>query len=41
MSNSTQNGPESAKIATIDDGHVNAARGSSIVEIALGPQDGE
>jgi len=41
VSNSARNGPESAKIATVDDGHVNAPRGSSIVEIALGPQNGE
>src|SRR3954463_9930143 len=38
LSNSSQNGPESAKMASVDDRHVNAPRGSSIVEITPGPQ---
>ena len=39
MINSPQNGPESTKTASVDDGHINAPRGSSIVEIALGPSN--
>ena len=31
------NGSESAKTVSVDDGHVNAPQGSSIVEIALAP----
>src|SRR3954465_9974758 len=38
LSNSPQNGPESAKTASVDDRHVNAPRGSSIVEFTPGPQ---
>src|SRR3954463_13022901 len=38
LSNSPQNGPESAKTASVDDRHVNAHRGSSVVEITRGPQ---
>ena len=38
MSNSPRNGPELAKTVSVDDGHVNAPRGSSIVEIALEPK---
>ena len=29
---------ELAKAVSVDDGHINAPRGSSIVEIALGPK---
>ena len=32
---------ELAKTVSVDDGHINAPRGSSIVEIALGPQNAE
>src|SRR6187399_623737 len=39
MSNSPRNGPESAKTANVDDRHVSAPRGSSIVEITPGPQN--
>ena len=38
MSNSARNGSELAKTVSVDDGHVNALLGSSIVEIALGPK---
>ena len=38
MINSPQNGPESAKIASVDDLHVIAPWASSIMEITLGPQ---
>ena len=38
MSNSPLNGPESAKTASVDDRHVNAPRGSSIMEITPGPK---
>ena len=38
MSNNPQNGSELAKTMSVDDGHVNALLGSSIVEIALGPK---
>ena len=38
VSNSPRNRQESAKIASANDGHVNAPSGLSIVEIALGPQ---
>src|SRR4051812_49695996 len=38
LSNSPQNGSESTKTASVDDRHVNAPRGSSIVEITPGPQ---
>ena len=41
MSDSPRNGLELAKTVSVDDGHVNAPQGSSIVEIALGPQNGE
>ena len=37
MSNSPRNGSELAKTSSVDDGHVNAPRGSSIVEITAGP----
>src|SRR3954465_8204737 len=40
-SNCPWNGPESAKTASVDDLHVNAPRGSSIVEITSGPQNSE
>src|SRR6187399_907346 len=39
VSNSPRNGSESAKTATVDDRHVSAPRGSSIVEITPGPQN--
>ena len=38
MSNSPQNGSELAKTMIVDDGHVNALLGSSIMEMALGPK---
>ena len=38
MSNSPRNGSELAKTMSVDDGHVNALLGSSIMEIALGPK---
>src|SRR3954466_12550439 len=38
MSNSPRNGLKSAKTAGVDDRHVNAPRGSSIVEIPPGPK---
>ena len=38
MSKSPRNGSELAKTMSVDDGHVNALLGSSIVEIALGPK---
>ena len=38
---SPRNSPESAETASFDDEHVNAPRGSLIVEIAPGPQNGE
>ena len=38
MSNSPRNGSELAKTMSVDDGHVNALLGSSVVEIALGPK---
>ena len=41
MSNSPRNGSELAKAVSVDDGHVNAPQGSSIMEIALEPQNGE
>ena len=41
VSDSPRNGLELAKTVSVDDGHVNAPQGSSIVEIALGPQNGE
>src|SRR6187401_711849 len=41
VSNSPRNGPESTKTATVDDRHISAPRGSSIVEITLGPQNSE
>ena len=40
-SNSPQNGPESAKIASVDERHVSASLGSTTMEIASGPQKGE
>src|SRR3954468_9377074 len=39
--NSPRNGTELAKTMSVDDRHVNTPQGSSIVEIALGPQNGE
>ena len=41
LSNSPRNGSESTKTASVDDRHVNAPRGSSIVEITPGPQNSE
>ena len=41
VSNSPRNGPESAKTVSVDDQHVNAPRGPSIVEITPGPETGE
>ena len=41
MSNSPRNGPESAKSVSVDYRHVNAPRGSLIMEITLGPQNSE
>ena len=41
VSNSPRNGSELVKTVSVHDGHVNATRGSSIVEIALGPQISE
>ena len=38
MSNSPRNGSESAKTVSVDDEHVNALPGSSIMEIPLGPK---
>jgi len=38
VSNSPRKSPESDKPRIIDDRHVNALLGSSIVEIALGPK---
>ena len=38
MSNSPRNGSELAKTVSVDDGHVNALLGSSIMEMALGPK---
>ena len=38
VSNSPRNGSELAKTLSVDDGHVNALLGSSIMEIALGPK---
>ena len=38
MSNSPRNGSELAKTLSVDDGHVNALLGSSIMEIPLGPK---
>ena len=38
MSNCPRNESELAKTISVDDGHVNALLGSSIVEIALGPK---
>ena len=40
MSNSPRNGSELAKTVSVDDGHVNASRESSVEEIALGRQNG-
>src|SRR4051812_40968593 len=39
--NNARNWPKSAKTAGVDDRHVNAPRGSSIVEITPGPQNRE
>src|SRR3954463_9882832 len=39
VSNCPRNGPESAKTASVDDLHVNAPLGSSIMEISPGPQN--
>ena len=41
VSNSPRNAPKSVKTASVDDLHVKAPRGSLIMEIALGPQNGE
>ena len=41
LSNSPRNGPESAKTARLDDQHVSTPWGSTAMEIALGPQNGE
>ena len=38
MSNSPRNWSELAKTMSVDDGHVNALLGSSIMEIPLGPK---
>ena len=38
MSNSPQNGSELAKTVSVDDGHVNALLGSSIMKIPPGPK---
>ena len=38
MSNSPRNRSELAKTVSVDDGHVNALLGSSIMEMALGPK---
>ena len=38
--NSPRNGSELAETMSVEDEHVNAPRGSSIMEIALGPQNG-
>ena len=38
MTNSPLNGSELAKTLSVDDGHVNALLGSSIMEIPLGPK---
>ena len=38
---SPQNGPESAKTASVDERHVSASLGSTTMEIALGPENGE
>ena len=38
MSDSPRNGSELAKTVSVDDGHVNALLGSSIMEMALGPK---
>ena len=38
MSNIPRNGTELAKTVSVDDGHVNAHLGSSIMEITLGPK---
>ena len=41
VSNSPQNGPELAKIVSVDDQHLNAPQISPIVQIASGPQNDE
>ena len=41
LSNSARNGLESSEYVSVDDRHVNAPRGSSIVEITLGLQNSE
>ena len=41
VSNSQQNGSKLDKTVSVDDGHVNALRELSIMEITLGPQNGE
>ena len=38
MSNSPRNGPESAKITSVDDRHISAPWGSITMETALGPK---
>ena len=38
VSYSPRNGSELAKTVSVDDGHVNALLGSSIMEMALGPK---
>ena len=39
LSNSSRNEAESAKIASVDDRHIDAPQGSLIVEITAGPQN--
>ena len=41
LSNSARNGPESAKIVSVDYRHVNAPRGSLSLEITSGLENGE
>ena len=41
VSNSPRDGPKSAKTASVDDRHVSAPLGSTTMEFALGPQNGE
>ena len=39
VSNSPRDGPELAKIVSVDDQHLNAPWGSTTMEIASGPQN--
>ena len=41
LSNSARNGLESAEYVSVDDRHVSAPWSSTIMEIALGPQNGD